>query len=40
MTMTVIMEMVEMGMKIMEVEETTEMKIQMRMVEVLCQFLV
>ncbi|GJW36191.1 putative reverse transcriptase domain-containing protein [Tanacetum coccineum] len=37
MAMTAIMEMVEMGMEIMEMEETTKMEIQMRMVEVLCQ---
>nr|GEZ02201.1 putative reverse transcriptase domain-containing protein [Tanacetum cinerariifolium] len=33
------MEMVEMGMEIIEVEEITEMEIQMRMVELLCQLL-
>ncbi|GJU09812.1 hypothetical protein Tco_1132208, partial [Tanacetum coccineum] len=40
MTMTAMMEMVEMGMETMEVEETTELEIQMRMVEVLCQLLI
>ncbi|GJV59204.1 hypothetical protein Tco_1465304 [Tanacetum coccineum] len=33
------METVEIGMETMEMEETTEMEIQMRMVEVLCQLL-
>ncbi|GKG34664.1 hypothetical protein Tco_0437360, partial [Tanacetum coccineum] len=33
MAVTAIMEMVEMGMETMEVEETMEMEIQMRMVE-------
>ncbi|GKC87887.1 putative reverse transcriptase domain-containing protein [Tanacetum coccineum] len=40
MTMTTIIKMVEMGMETMEIEETTKMEIQMKMVEVLCQLLV